>query len=172
VQPHRASNHVNKSNFTNTTPPPSEGLVNLNRDAELAYDTGRELGSPALTHQMSPTTLRVLQLHGPIIMTHHNKRRRTYIYSDVSLCLFVADCTVLTRHWKVETPRKRWRTSPEESPRPSRSGRKPPKTCSKSWGRPLKETHSWAAPSVPRSGTRHNDWMYVCMLMYIQNMRI
>ena len=114
VQPHRAPNHVNTSNFTNTTPPPGEGLVNLNRDAELAYDTGRELCSPALTHQMSPTTLRVLQLHGPIIMTHHNKRRRAYIYSDVSLCLFVADCTVLTRHWKVETPRKRWRTSLEE----------------------------------------------------------
>ena len=43
----------------------NEGLVNLNGDAELAFDTGRELGSPALTHQMFPTTLRALlkELH-------------------------------------------------------------------------------------------------------------
>jgi len=36
----------------------NEGLAN--GDAELAYDRGRELGLPALTHQMFPTTLRAL----------------------------------------------------------------------------------------------------------------
>jgi len=36
-------------------------LVNLNGDAELLVsDTGRELRSPALTHQMFPTTVWVL----------------------------------------------------------------------------------------------------------------
>jgi len=35
----------------------SEGLVNLNGDAELASDTGRELGSAALTHHMFPPAL-------------------------------------------------------------------------------------------------------------------
>jgi len=34
----------------------------VNGDAEFASDTGRELGLPALTHQMFATTLRALLL--------------------------------------------------------------------------------------------------------------
>jgi len=52
--------------------PPSElGLVNhFNRDAELVSDTGRELGLPALTHQIYPTTRRDL----PIPFDHGSSR--------------------------------------------------------------------------------------------------
>jgi len=38
----------------------NEGLVNLNGDVELASDMGRDLGLPALTHQMFPSTVRAL----------------------------------------------------------------------------------------------------------------
>ena len=49
------------TSYLTLLPPSERRLVNLlNGDAELASDTGRELGLPALTNQMFPTTLRTL----------------------------------------------------------------------------------------------------------------